>query len=122
MPHVGCPPTWPRGPLFVLMLGGFMAGSAIAFYPPSRVGPLEWLFQFGTTLFRGEFGLKLVMGLANAAHAVESLFMIKKCRELRLPATHTLGWWGMTLLIGYGAFVGLNQQLSKQAKKSGKAH
>ncbi|GIL68162.1 hypothetical protein Vafri_21440 [Volvox africanus] len=109
-------PCWPRGPVPWLAIAGMAIGIAGAFFPPARHLPVvKQAYSIGTIIFRSEFGYQLVMGSAIIAHVLEAFITIWICNKNKVSRGHTLGWFGIVLLIGYPGIHKLKIRL-KQAK------
>ncbi|KAF5838141.1 hypothetical protein DUNSADRAFT_3336, partial [Dunaliella salina] len=87
-------------PLITLLL--FIAGEAIAFWPPCRDLPvLAQLYSTGIGLFRSELGVQAVMAAGATAHLIEAAITGRMCQKRGLKLSHICGWMGITLLVGY---------------------
>eukprot|EP00983_Pelagomonas_calceolata_P069609 1150434-Pelagomonas_calceolata.AAC.1 len=84
------PPQWPKGgvlPLVTLFL--FIAGEAVAFWPPSRDLPvLAQLHSTGMLLFRNELGVQAVMAAGAVAHIIEAAIIARMCHKKGLNLGH----------------------------------
>ena len=108
------PPSFPRGLLPPLIIVLMSAGLLVAFVPASRALPLlNHVQDLSLFLFRAEQNVKTVMGLAVAAHVLESFICVKMCVQAGVDAWDTLGWFVLGLLLGGGAIHKLGQQIKK---------
>ncbi|GIL69661.1 hypothetical protein Vretimale_10265 [Volvox reticuliferus] len=109
-------PRWPSGPVPWLAIVGMTIGTAAAFIPTARHLPvMKQAYSIGTLLFRSGFGFQLVMGSAIVMHVSEAFITLWICNKNKIPRGHTLGWFGIVLLIGYLGIHELKRRL-KQAK------
>ncbi|KAG2489662.1 hypothetical protein HYH03_011774 [Edaphochlamys debaryana] len=116
---MGVAPRWPRGPGHAAVpfagLGGMLLGNAIAWFPAAREWPVfKQTFILGKFLFRSAFGLQVLFSAVFVIHTVEAMVALRMCLKRKLSTADTLGWLGLTMLLGYPAIHELNTRLDEQ--------